>query len=286
MIGRQGPFQRLSHRREGVVCRVVRASSSSRFARRGRRFGRRRFFDSRHRRILFSPFAVLLFLVFRAILVNMFWSSLVITGGGNCRRRIASRRCNAVLKSDRSVQYAHKSNSSVAGNLRLAALADPCAVRQCCAEKNSVPTSDNCPPQDKERQSRTIVGGSIVQIRVHVHDTQRRIFCVHICRFRRSRRVPLSLLALILARRRRLSPIFCFRLFGPREQALLARSQLVPRRLRRRESRRGRRRGRRRSAGRGFLDGHDVDEVGLIDLDGSTIPGDESRELDVGAVGA
>jgi hypothetical protein len=36
--------------------------------------------------------------------------------------------------------------------------------------------------------------------------------------------------------------------------------------------RRGRRRGRRRSAGRGFLDGHDVDEVRLIHLDGSAIP--------------
>jgi hypothetical protein len=76
------------------MCQVVRASSSSRFARRGRRFGRRGVFNFRHRRVL----VVLLFLVLRASLVAIFCFSLIVAGGGDCRWRVASRRCDAVLK--------------------------------------------------------------------------------------------------------------------------------------------------------------------------------------------
>ena len=80
------------------MCQVVRASSSSRFARRGGGFGGRGGFNFRHRRVLVGPSVVLLFLVLRASLVAIFCFSLIVAGGGDCRWRVASRRCDAVLK--------------------------------------------------------------------------------------------------------------------------------------------------------------------------------------------
>lgn len=104
MTGRQGSLERLSHRWEGMLGRVIRASSSSRFAQRGRRFGRRRFFNFRHRRVLIGLSVVLVFLLSRTILATIFCSPLIITTGGDGRRRVASGRCDTVLKTDRSVE--------------------------------------------------------------------------------------------------------------------------------------------------------------------------------------
>lgn len=236
MTGRQCSLERLSHRWEGVLGRVVRASSSSRFARRGRRFGRRRFFNFRHRRVLIGASVVLLFLLVRAILIAIFCFSLIITGGGDCRRRSASRRCNAVLRTERSVK------SSLCPRARLLVTYDSqlwrTRVRPVNVAQGGIvfPRVVTAIARKASVLARSLAGSC--STRSHAHDAQWRILCMHIFRFWRSGRLPLALFALLLARCR-LSPIFRFRLLSSREQALLARGHFVPGRRRRRESRRG-----------------------------------------------